>query len=255
MKFDLALSPPLLNAPGTLGFAPRGRGPAPLDKLGAFVTNPISLEPRTPAHGTRCLPYAGGFLMHTGHPNPGLRMAIKRFAPAWKRSPRPLLVHLLAQTADEVAYMAPRLEGLPGVSGFELGLPPDVSPAQAVAMTRALMGGRPVVVRLPLERAAELAQALLPLLQDDMHTLAAFSLSAPRGALPAPDGALITGRLYGPAVFPLTLAAVRLLAKLPLPVIAGAGVYTAAQAQTLRQAGAVAVQVDAVFWRNWDLPA
>ncbi len=43
-KVDLSLEPALMNAAGTLGFAADLRQAASLERLGAFVTNPISLE-------------------------------------------------------------------------------------------------------------------------------------------------------------------------------------------------------------------
>ncbi len=252
MKFDLVIDPPYLNAPGTLGFTPNGHGPVVLSQLGAFVTNPISREPRTPANGKRFVAYPGGFLLHTGHPNPGLRTALRRYAPQWERSPVPVLVHLLIQRLEEATMMVQRSEGQPGVAGLELGLPPDIRPGEVVALARELSGELPVVLRLPLERAAELSEALAA--AKVTGRLAAVSLGAPRGVLPLPGsplpGELRSGRLYGPAVFPLALAALQAVRKTGLPVIAGGGVYRKEQAQAMLAAGALAVQLDAVLWRD-----
>lgn len=248
MKYDLVIEPPYLNAPGVLGFAPDPRGPIDLDRLGAFVTNPISREPRTAAHGARFLAYPGGFLLHTGHPNPGLRTAVRRYGPQWQRSPRPVLVHLLIQRVEEAVMMARRVEGQPGVAGLELGLPPDIRPNEIVALGRELSGELPIMLRLPLERAVELANALAA--AKLAKRVAAFSLAAPRGLLPLPGGELRSGRLYGPGVFPHVLATLHSLHKLGLPVIAGGGVYRPEQAQALLEAGALAVELDAVLWRG-----
>ncbi len=248
MKYDLVIEPPYLNAPGALGFAPDPRGPIDLERLGAFVTNPISREPRAAAHGTRFLAYPGGFLLHTGHPNPGLRTALRRYAPQWQRSPCPVLVHLLIQRAEEASLMAQRVEGLPGVAGLELGLPPDIHPADVAALGRELSGELPVILRLPLERAVELAEAAAAARRS--QRVAAISLAAPRGLLPLPGGELRSGRLYGPGIFPHILAALHSLRKTGLPVIAGGGVYRPEQAQALLAAGALAVELDAVLWRG-----
>ena len=72
MKYELPFRSPFLNAAGSLGFAPDPHSPLDLSRLGAFITNPVSSQPRTPASGPRYLPFSGGFLLHTGHPNPGL---------------------------------------------------------------------------------------------------------------------------------------------------------------------------------------
>ena len=158
-KYDLSLRTTLLNAAGSLGFSPDPRGPVDLERLGAFFTNPVSLGRRTPAHGERCLPFEGGFLLHTGYPNPGLEAVIRWHARRWESASLPVVVHLLPQQADEVPRMLRRLEDVEGVAGYELGLPPDLDAAGAAAFVRAAAGERPVIARLPLERAAGLAGA------------------------------------------------------------------------------------------------
>jgi dihydroorotate dehydrogenase (NAD+) catalytic subunit len=249
MRLDLTFDPPWMNAAGSLGFAPDRHGPVDLARLGAFVSHPISLEKRSPAHGARYLAYPGGFLLHTGYPNPGLRTAIRRYGDQWGRSPVPVLVHLLCQHVEELSQAVQRLEGLPGVAGIELGLPPEIEAGQAKALAQAAAGELPVIVRLPLERAVELAAALT---KNDLQTesLAAFSLGPPRGLLPTPDGGLGRGRLYGPGVFPLALATVKALSAFGVPVIGAGGVYRMEQAEAMLRAGAAAVQLDAVLWRG-----
>jgi dihydroorotate dehydrogenase len=246
VKYDLAFDPPLMNAAGSLGFAPHPRREVDLSQLGAFITNPVSLGPRHPAHDSRCLTYPGGFLLHSGHPNPGLKAVIRRYGKRWKRAPLPVLVHLLAQDAGEAAQMAARLGPLAGViAGLELGLPPWVEAAQAIDMIQVVIGELPVIVRLPHERAAKLAPKIAGAVQP-----AAFSLGAPRGSLVAPSGELIHGRLYGPGVFPQVVENFLRVKEAGLPVIAAGGVYTPSQIETLLTLGAIAVQLDAVLWRQ-----
>jgi dihydroorotate dehydrogenase (NAD+) catalytic subunit len=243
-EFDLAFDPPLMNAAGSLGFAPDWRGPIALERLGAFVTNPVSLQPRTPAQGPRLLPFPGGFLLHSGHPNPGLRRVIQRHAGRWGRAPLPVVVHLLAESPAEVRQMAERLERIEGVAGLELGLPPGCDPATALDMLRAAQGELPLIARLPPEQAGPLALGLAG------SGLAAFSLAPPRGALPAPGGGLVHGRLYGPAILPAALQVVREASQGGLPVIGAGGVYGPRDVQAMFTAGAAAVQLDAVLWRG-----
>ena len=248
MKYDLPLRSPLLNAAGSLGFAPDPHSPLDLSRLGAFVTNPVSSQPRTPAHGPRYLPFPGGFLLHTGHPNPGLSAVIRRCGERWGRAGLPVIVHLLAQSANDISSMLRRLETVEGVAGIELGLPSDVDTRAACTLAQAAGGELPVIVRLPMERAVELAPALAA--QARQTTIAAVSLAPPRGALPGPDGALVSGRLYGPAIFPLALAGLRVVLQTGLPVIGGGGVYTLQQAEAMLAAGAMAVELDTVLWRG-----
>ncbi len=249
MKLDLSFDPPWMNAAGSLGFAPGRGGSLDLSRLGAFVTNPVSLEPRSPAHGTRYAAYPGGFLLHTGYPNPGLRAVLRRYSEQWGRSLIPVLVHLLCKQADELRLAVRRLEGLPGVAGIELGLPPEIEAGQALKLIQAAAGELPLIVRLPLERAVELASWLKDH-DASLDELAAFSLGPPRGLLPVPDGGFAHGRLYGPAVFPLALQVVKELSLLGIPVIGAGGVYSMEQAEAMLRAGATAVQLDAVLWRG-----
>lgn len=247
MKYSLAFEPPLMNSAGSLGFAPRSGSTIDFNQLGAFVTNPISLKKRNPASGTRYIAFAGGFLLHTGWPNPGLNAVLKRHAKRWVHQPLPVWVHLLANHVSALSQMVRLLEGRAGVAGLEVGLAADADPDSVQAITRAASGELPVIVRLPLERSVELAELVME------SGAAAVSLGPPRGALPDAGGERVLGRLYGPAIFPLALQAVNRLAAAGLPVIGGGGVYSAQDAAAMLAAGAIAVQLDSVLWRGWQL--
>lgn len=260
MKYDLSFSPPILNASGSLGFAPDPHGPIDLSALGAFVTNPISRQARSPARFPRYLPYPGGFLLHTGYPNPGLRIALREYANRWARSPLPVVISLLPEGPQDARAMVSRLEGLPNLLGVELSLPPEISAEQAVEIARQAAGELPLILRLPLDRAASLASELAQRLQalEAEHegllpSVAAISLGAPRGALALPQEdpevlAVVQGRLFGPAIFPQTLAAAQAVVASGLAVIAGGGVYERRQIDALLACGVLGVQIDAAFW-------
>jgi dihydroorotate dehydrogenase (NAD+) catalytic subunit len=243
MKFDLSLNPPLMNAAGSLGFSPVSRQSGMTADLGAFVTNPVSLAPRSPAQNRGLHTFPGGFILHTGHPNPGLKAVIRRHLARWRRLKIPVIVHLLAQVDDEIALMVHMLENVGGVSAMEIGLPPEADKELTARLVRAAVGELPVLARLPLERLLELAEAAIG------AGAAAVSLGPPRAALPGSDGRLLRGRAYGPALFPLALAAVQALAKSGLPVIGACGVYHPADVEAMLAAGALAVQLDSVLWR------
>lgn len=236
-----------MNAAGSLGFTPDRRGPIDLAALGAFVTNPISASPRSPAQSRVCLDYPGGILLHSGHPNPGLNAVLRRYARRWAQAPLPVIVHLLAESPEQIAGMTARLESTSGVSGIELGLPLACDLILARELVVAGIGELPLIVRLPFEGSMDLAKALADL------PLAAFSLGPPRGALPIIGGGEVRGRLYGKAIFPQALLMVENLIALGLPVIASGGIYHSWQVEAMLSAGALAVQLDAVLWRlGWE---
>lgn len=256
-KYDLFFSSPVMNAAGTLGFAPEPRGPVDLGLLGAFVTNPLSLSPRSPASKPQAIPYPGGVLVHTGLPNPGLRAAIHQYAERWARAPLPVIVHLLApggsrSSLAELAEMSGSLEPLENVMGVEVGLPPGAEVSLALSIAQAMAGELPLILRITPEQAAELAaggeQAAEALFQSGA---AAISLGAPRGALVESGGDLVYGRLYGPGLLPQALRAVHELAAAGVPVIGGGGVYQPEDLEAMLQAGALAVQLDTALWRGW----
>jgi dihydroorotate dehydrogenase len=159
-----------------------------------------------------------------------------------------VLVHVAAAGPAEVAECLSLLETVGGVAGIELGLRDGTPPGEAEALTAAAAraGGLPVIVRLPFPAAPEAALAA--------HRAGAVALTVcapPRGALPGPNGRPVAGRLFSPALFPLTLHAVNAITRATgLPVIASGGIFDAQAARALLAVGAVAVQVDALAWRD-----
>jgi dihydroorotate dehydrogenase (NAD+) catalytic subunit len=243
-KHDLTIDPPYMNAAGSLGFSPDLHSPVDWSMLGAFVTNPVSLMPRTPARGKRFIAFPGGFLLHTGYPNPGMSQALRRNAGPWSYSPIPVIVHLLAQSTEEVAKMTRRLELVEGVTGLEVGVTSNASIEMVVAFTQAACGELPVIMHLPVERSVELAQGAMN------AGAAAISLAPPRGIFPTGGGEMVQGRLYGPAILPVALRVVHELSQLSIPTIGAGGVYTQEHADAMLAAGAYAVQLDSVLWRG-----
>jgi len=253
LKTDLLFSKPLMNAAGTLGFSPDPKSPVDLEQFGAFVTNPVSWTPRTPAKGERYIPFPGGFLLHTGYPNPGLKTIIRKHARRWARSPLPVIVHLLAQDAATIRRMVQQLEGLEGVMGIEIGLPPDIAPHQIHEIALASVGELAVILRLPFEDRPNAIPGSPKLDSLSQTGISALSLAPPRGILLGRDGTPVSGRLYGPSVFPLAFSVLTKLVASDLPVIAAGGVYSQKDASALLAAGAMAVQVDSVLWRDGTL--
>jgi dihydroorotate dehydrogenase len=248
-KHGLTLARPVMNAAGTLGFVGEARGWVDLAALGAFVTNPLTWSPRTPAAPPNAVALAEGVLVHTGLPNPGVRAALRQYAREWAREFRrlrlPVIVHLAATTPDDVQRGAEALERADGVAGLELGLRDDVTAAELRVLVRAARGGPPLVVRLPLAGAPALAEAAVQAGAD------ALIVAAPARAAVEVEGRTVAGRLYGPGQFPAALTAVQAVLALGLgvPVVGAGGVFSAEQAQAMLVAGAAAVQLDAVVWQ------
>ncbi len=241
-KRDLVIRTPFTNAAGFLGCDGAARQATDFAGLGAYITPPLSLQPRAVANGPRLLPYPGGFLLHTGHPNPGLRAAVRRERHHWAVLPCPVIVHLLVQGTEDAREATRWLESVDEVAGLEIGLG-EVDAPQAAAVVAACAGELPLIAHLPLGTAVSVFVAAAE------AGVQAVSIGAPRGALPGPHGAPVHGRLYGPAVFPLALHTVaQLKEQLHVPIFAGGGVYRREQAEALLRSGADVVQLDGVLW-------
>ena len=240
MKRDLYFSKPLMNAAGSLGFASDTRNGVSLDSFGAFVTNPISLRPRLPTAQPTLIEYPGGFLLHTGLPNPGIREALKKYSAKWTRSDLPIIVHLMADRPEETQNMVRMLENQENVMAVELGFAPLLANDIILLTLEMCLGEIPLIFSLPVEQVLSLGPRLM---QDGAQ---AISIAAPRGALMTDQ--VVTGRLLGPALLPQTLESVYSAVKLGIPIIGAGGVWSKENADAMLSVGALAVQVDAALW-------
>jgi len=243
---DLLIPFGWMPAAGALGFAPPGEWPLPEPPV-VFVTNPVCLDKRSPAKDRVVIAYGGGLLLHTGWPNPGLRAVLKTFRLRWSRANVPIWVHIMVETAHQADQMVRQLEDVEGVMAIELGLPPECSANEACGLVEAAQGEMPLILSLPIDRVGE------PWVEQlGERAISAISLSAPRGILPAIDGSMISGRLYGPGLLPQALRTLQRLKPLGLPLIVGSGVYRRTDIRVALEGGAAAVQLDSVLWRGWD---
>lgn len=241
-KRDLIFSTPVMNAAGSLGFAPDPRAPSSWPTaLGAFVTNPISLRPRKAASSPAVLEYPGGFLLHTGLPNPGFPRALKTFSKRWQDASQPIIVHLMADRPEETRQMVQQLEAVENIMAVELGFAPLLADDIIALVVELCRGELPLIASLPAEQVLGLGGRLIEL------GAAALSLAAPRGALER-EGSLITGRLFGPSLFPKALSVVDSAARLGLPIIAAGGICSTRDVEGMLRAGALAAQVDYGLW-------
>lgn len=238
-----------MNAAGSLGFAPDSRAGVLLDSFGAFVTNPFSLRPRKPAAQPEVMEYPGGFLLHSGLPNPGLSAGLKKYAARWDKADLPIIVHLMADRPEETQKMVRMLETQENVMAAELGFAPLLADDILLLTLEMCLGELPLIFSLPVEQVLHLGPRLI------QEGAQAISISAPRGALPLTPfsspggrGGLVTGRLHGPALFPRALETVYSAAKLGLPILGAGGVWDRENADAMLSAGALAVQVDAALW-------
>jgi dihydroorotate dehydrogenase (NAD+) catalytic subunit len=246
-KNSLVIECPVMPAAGTVGFGDVYRDLIQFEKLGALVTNPVTYAPWSPATGTRIVPLDAGMLLHTGLPNPGLNKVVTKYRGLWSNMPLPIILHLVASTPEHIRKAANRLESETAVDAIELGLNDDMSWKEAEALVKAAAENieKPVLARLPLQDAYEIAQAAA-----DAGAGALVVAAPPRGTARDPQtGRLVSGRVYGPLVKPMVLRVVgQLVTRIDIPIIGAGGIHSQQDARDFIEAGARAVQVDTLTW-------
>ncbi len=247
-KGSLTLNTPVMNAAGVFGYGDEYRDLVQIDKLGAIVTNPVTYAAWNPASGTRVIPLDAGVLVHTGLPNPGVSKVISAHRNLWSRLPVPLILHIIPLNADDSRRFAERIDEEECIAGIEVGINDEVSVVEAARQIKALVESteKPVLARLPFGVGADYARSIV-----DAGAGGLVVSAPPRGTARDSGGRLVSGRLYGALVKPMTLRLVGYLARrVDIPVIGAGGIHTPEDARDYLEAGAVAVQVDSVVWIN-----
>ncbi len=115
---------PLLLAAGTAGFGRELDGVIDLDRLGGLVTKAVSRHPRQGNPPPRVAEFRGGMLNSVGLANPGLDRVRDEEMPwlaARLRRAR-ILVNIVGFTVEEYAEVVGGLDGVSGITAFELNL-------------------------------------------------------------------------------------------------------------------------------------
>lgn len=246
MKFDLDFleSGKWINAAGTAGFAPGKSFSKTFPEMGLFITNPISYIPRTPAIRKTLVPFNGGFLLHTGHPNPGIRKVIQKYQLVWRNSKLPICVNLLSDDPKTIENNIRLLEGIDNIVAIELNIDIKLTRPEIIDLVQTAQGEIPIILSIPYEIVFQ--DWIENILECE---LMGISVQAPRGTL-FKNNQMVHGRLYGRSVFPMVVKAVTHLSGFGTPVFAGAGIYNSAQINDLFLAGARNFQAHELVWRN-----
>jgi dihydroorotate dehydrogenase (NAD+) catalytic subunit len=252
MKRELIFRKPYMNSAGMLGFSPDPQLEIPWDSFGAFMTNPVSLRPRQPASQPDCYEYPGGVLLHSGLPNPGFTRVVEKNSVRWNKSALPIIVHLMADRPEETRLMVSELEGMDNILAVELGFAPLLTDDILLLTLELCRGEMPLIFSLAPEQVLSLGPRLI------QEGAVAISLAAPRGAFPRSsrttavvtgDREWVSGRLYGPSLYPQSLLLIQQTAKLGLPIIGSGGILAGKDAETMLAGGALAVQLDVILWK------
>ena len=260
----LRLRGPVMAASGTFGY---GTEVPLLERraMAGMVSKGIFLRPRAGTAPPRIVETPSGMLNAIGLQGPGVEALIRDYAPQWAGWDLPVLVNINGETVSEYAELTARLDGVPGVAGFEINIScPNVEqgglyfgndPRAAAAVTEAVRGRTklPVWVKLTpmvsdigvIARAVESAGA------DALCAVNTFvGMSIDLNAY-RPRLSFRTGGLSGPAIRPLAVHLAHQAARaVRIPVIGIGGISHAEDALEFLVAGCSAVQVGTATFVN-----
>ncbi|HSP10816.1 MAG TPA: dihydroorotate dehydrogenase [Candidatus Dormibacteraeota bacterium] len=260
----LALRGPVLAASGTFGY---GTEVPLLERraLGAMVSKGIFLKPRAGTPPPRIAETPSGMLNAIGLQGPGVEALIRDYSPRWAEWDFPVLVNINGESPAEYGELAARLDGVPGVAGFEINIScPNVEqgglyfgndPRAAAAVTEAVRKRTrlPVWVKLTpmVSDIGAIARAVESAGADALCAINTFvGMSMDLNAY-RPRLSFRTGGLSGPAIRPLAVHLAHQAARaVRIPVVGIGGIARPDDALEFLVAGCTAVQVGTATFVN-----
>lgn len=260
---ELVLRNPVIPASGCFGYGLEYSSVIDVQRLGAFVSKGITPLPRSGNPMPRITETPAGMLNAIGLQNPGIDGFIRKYPRVWEGWHVPAIVNISAETVEDYAMMARKLDEQPGVAAIEVNIScPNIhaggfcfgwDAGMSAEVTRAVRDATtlPVIVKLSpgavdvmaIAEAVEGAGADAVSL---INTLVGMTidLKTRRSKL-----ANLTGGLSGPAIKPVAVRMVYQVASVVrIPVIGIGGISGLNDALEFFMAGAAAVQVGtAVF--------
>lgn len=255
---SLTLKNPILSASGCFGYGEEVEAFVDPGIYGGIVGKSISLKPRKGNPLPRVAETASGMLNSIGLQNPGIESFIDSYLPRMRKYDTAIVVNLVGDTIEEYVEMAERLDAEEGVDalelniscpncpvgGMEFGIDP-VATERLVRKVRKCFRGAllakltPNVTDIvPVARAAEAGGA------DALSLINTYVGMAIDWQRRRPRLGGITGGLSGPAIKPLALRLVWLVARAcSVPVVGMGGIATVDDVLEFLVAGATAVQV------------
>lgn len=255
---ELVLRNPVIPASGCFGYGQEFAGSVDVQRLGAFVSKGITPKSRSGNPMPRITETPAGMLNAIGLQNPGISGFIRKYPPIWLSWDVPAIVNISAESVEDFAMMARKLDDVPGIAGIEVNIScPNISAggfcfgwdaAMSAEVTREVRAATTLPMIVKLSPGAldivEIAQAVESEGADAVsliNTLVGMEIDVQRQR---PVLANVTGGLSGPAVRPVALRMVYQVAgAVDIPVIGMGGIATVADALQFFMAGASAIQV------------
>ena len=262
---------PLLLAAGTAGFGRELDGVVDLDRLGGIVTKAVSVESRSGNPPPRVAEFRGGMLNSVGLANPGLERVRGDHLPwlASRLRRAHILVNVVGFTIEEYGEVVRRLDGVSGITAFELNLSCPNTSAGGIEFGADAGCVQRIVSTCRARTKLPLIAKLSPVLPDiggmavaakDAGADAVTAVNTLPGLLWHSDGGPRLGQgnggISGPALLPLgVLAVARILDRTGgMPVIGVGGVRSAGDVRQYLRAGASLVALGTAAMADPRLP-
>lgn len=262
MKVQFAgieLTSPVIAASGTFGYGIEFEEIVSLERIGAFVSKGISLEPMTGHPAPRILQTAAGMLNAIGLQNIGVAEFIEKKLPPLKKYPScKVIVNVFGYTVSEYKLVVERLNDADGIAAYELNVScpnvhaggmafgSDAGSLEYLVHEVKNVSKRPLLVKLSpnVTSIASMARVCATAGADAVSLVNTFLAMSIDVETRKPRLTNVTGGLSGPAIKPIALRMVYEAAKaVSIPVIGLGGIVTPEDAVEFMLAGAAAVQV------------
>jgi dihydroorotate dehydrogenase (NAD+) catalytic subunit len=272
MKVDLSveigglhLKNPVMAASGTFGYGREFSRFMDPGALGGVVVKGLSLTPSRGNPPPRVVETASGMLNAIGLENVGLAAFIKEKLPYLKTLDTAVVVNIYGQTVADYAELAEQLEACEGIAALEVNISCPNVKAGGIAFGADPQVAHSVVAAIRKRTSLPLWVKLSPNVTDVtriaraaadggadalslINTLTGMAIDVDTRR---PVLANVTGGLSGPAIKPIALRMVWLVAQaIDLPVVGIGGIMTSTDALEFLIAGASAIQVGTANFVN-----
>ncbi|WP_437203340.1 dihydroorotate dehydrogenase [Planctomicrobium sp. SH664] len=260
----LQLRNPILVASGTFGYAREMTPFVDFSKIGGIIPKTVTPAPRPGNPPPRTVETSSGMLNSIGLDNDGLDTFITKHLPYLLTLEAPVFANIAGKTVEDFAVMAGRLAEFTGLAGIELNIScPNVSggvdlgtnPDSTRAVVAAARGAcdLPIVAKLTpnVTDITAIAQAAAEGGADAVSLVNTYQGMAINWRRRRAVLGNVLGGLSGPAIKPLALRCVYLVAKsVNVPIIGIGGINSIDDVMEFLVAGATAVQIGTANFYN-----
>jgi dihydroorotate dehydrogenase (NAD+) catalytic subunit len=262
MKVQFAgmeLTSPVIAASGTFGYGIEFEEIISLERIGAFVTKGISIEPIQGHPAPRIIQTAAGMLNAIGLQNIGVAEFIEKKLPPLRNYPScKVIVNVFGYTVGEYKGVVERLNDADGIAAYELNVScpnvhaggmafgSDCGSLEYLVREVKAVAKRPIIVKLSpnVTSIAQMARTCAQSGADAVSLVNTFLAMSIDVETRKPRLSNVTGGLSGPSIKPIAVRMVYEASKaVSIPIIGLGGIITPEDAIEFMLAGATAIQI------------